>query len=100
MSTIGRNRFRPARGRGQQPGGVVRAGDAADGNSRPLVVPRSRGRSERAAAEFDSDAMAEGPVGTILGRPWYVDNNIPLTFGGGDHQPVHVDHLGRPHLAD
>jgi hypothetical protein len=31
--------------------------------------------------------MAEGPVGTILGRPWYVDANIPLTFGGGTTNP-------------
>jgi hypothetical protein len=31
--------------------------------------------------------MAEGPVVSILGKPWYVDNNIPLTFGGATTNP-------------
>ena len=50
------------------------------------MVPSIQGPFN-AAAEFDTNAMAEGPVGTILGRPWYVDANIPLTRGGGTTNP-------------
>jgi HK97 family phage major capsid protein len=58
---------------------------AADGNSRPLVVPSIQGPFN-AAADMDSPNY-EGIVGNILGRPWYVDNNIPLTFGGATTNP-------------
>ena len=60
---------------------------SGDSNYRPLVVPSIQGPFN-AIADFDSNAMAEGPVGTILGKPWYVDNNIPLTFGGASTNPL------------
>jgi HK97 family phage major capsid protein len=58
MSTISRNRFRPVTAVVSNPAVWFALATAADGNSRPL-----------------------------LGRPWYVDANIPLTFGGGTTNP-------------
>jgi len=58
---------------------------APDGNNRPLVVPSVQG-PWNAAAEMD-DPNYEGLVGSIFGRPWYIDNNIPLTFGGATTNP-------------
>src|SRR6185437_7203208 len=34
------------------------------------------------AAGDSGSPMTEGPVGHVLGLPWHIDPNIPLTFGG------------------
>jgi HK97 family phage major capsid protein len=86
MSLISRNRFRPVTAVVTNPAVWFALATAADGNSRPLVVPSIQGPFN-AVASFDPAAMSEGPVGTILGRPWYVDANIPLTFGGATTNP-------------
>ena len=80
MSQISRNRYRPVTAVVSNPAVWFAMATAGDTNNRPLVVPSVQGPFN-AAAEF-GDMVPEGPVGTILGRPWYVDNNIPLTFGG------------------
>ena len=87
MSQVARNRYRPVTAVVSNPAAWYALATSVDGNSRPLVVPSIQGPFN-AVAEFGNDAMAEGPVGTILGRPWYVDNNIPLTFGGGTTNPL------------
>lgn len=51
-----------------------------DTTGRPLVVPSAQGPFN-AIADPD-DPSYEGLVGSLMGRPWYVDNNIPITFGG------------------
>jgi HK97 family phage major capsid protein len=86
MSQISRNRFRPVTAVVTNPAVWFALATSADTNNRPLVVPSIQGPFN-AAASFDTGAMAEGPVGTILGRPWYVDANIPLTFGGATTNP-------------
>jgi len=59
-----------------------------DGNKRPLVPPSNLGPWNAAAGgDFDPGSPDEGPVGSILGRGWHVDNNIPLTFGGATTNP-------------
>jgi HK97 family phage major capsid protein len=56
-----------------------------DGNKRPLVPVES---AYNPAGVFDDNGPgAEGPVGSILARRWWVDNNIPLTFGGATTNP-------------
>lgn len=88
FSQIGRNRYQRARAVVSNEAVWNSFATATDGNKRPLVVPGSQG-PYNAAGEFgplgDTD---EGPVGSILGRPWYVDNNIPLTFGGATTNPL------------
>jgi hypothetical protein len=80
MSQISRSRYRPVSSVVTNPAVWFAMATAGDSGNRPLVVPSMQGPFN-AAAEF-GDLAAEGPVGSILGRPWYVDNNIPLTFGG------------------
>ena len=80
MSLISRNRYRPVDAVVTNPAVWFAMATAADGNARPLVVPSVQGPFN-ALSVLDS-AGSEGLVGQILGRPWYVDNNIPLTFGG------------------
>ena len=81
MSTISRSRYRPVSAVVTNPAVWFALATAADSNSRPLVVPSVQG-PWNALAAGDMGDVTEGLVGQILGRPWYVDNNIPLTFGG------------------
>jgi HK97 family phage major capsid protein len=88
FSQIGRNRFMRARTLVSNEAVWNSFATATDGNKRPLVPPGNQGPWNAAATgDFDPGAPDEGPVGTILGRTWYVDNNIPLTFGGATTNP-------------
>jgi HK97 family phage major capsid protein len=83
FSQIGRNRFQRARAIVTSEAVWNSFATATDTANRPLVPPSNQGPWNAAATgDFDPGAPDEGPVGTILGRTWYVDNNIPLTFGG------------------
>jgi hypothetical protein len=55
---------------------------ATDTTQRPLIMPAQQGLGYNAAAGDDDGPVSEGPVGHILGVPWILDPNIPLTFGG------------------
>ena len=88
FSQIGRNRFQRARAVVTNEAVWNSFATSTDGNKRPLVPPGNQGPWNAAATgDFDPGAPDEGPVGTILGRTWYVDNNIPLTFGGATTAP-------------
>jgi hypothetical protein len=88
FSTIGRNRFQRARAVVSNEAVWNSFATSTDSNKRPLVPPGNQGPWNAAATgDFDPGAPDEGPVGTILGRTWYVDNNIPLTFGGATTNP-------------
>jgi HK97 family phage major capsid protein len=88
FSQIGRNRFQRARAVVSNEAVWNAFATATDSNKRPLVPPGNQGPWNAAATgDFDPGAPDEGPVGTILGRTWYVDNNIPLTFGGATTNP-------------
>jgi HK97 family phage major capsid protein len=88
FSQIGRNRFLRAKALVSNEAVWNSFATATDGNKRPLVPPSNQGPWNAAATgDFDPGAPDEGPVGSILGRTWYVDNNIPLTFGGASTNP-------------
>jgi HK97 family phage major capsid protein len=82
VSQIARNRFRPPTHIITNPAVWYGLSSAMDTTNRPLVVPQQQGTSFNAAAGDDDGPVAEGPVGHILGIPWLLDPNIPLTFGG------------------
>lgn len=59
---------------------------ALDTSNRPLVVPNSSGPFN---AMGNADAPnSEGPVGTLMGVPVYVDPNIPTNLGAGTNEDV------------
>jgi hypothetical protein len=80
LSKISRLRYANASGIATNPAAWFALSTSGDSNARPLVVPSAQG-PWNAAAEM-SDPDYEGVMGGILGRTWYADNNIPLTFGG------------------
>ena len=82
ISVISRNRFRPVTGLITNPAVWYGMATAMDSQNRPLVVPSQQGNNFNQAAGDDDGPRAEGPVGHILGVPWSIDPNIPLTFGG------------------
>jgi len=57
---------------------------ALDGQNRPLVVPAQSGPNNAAATS--TDLSMEGPVGTLLGLPVYIDPNIPTNLGAGTNE--------------
>ena len=82
VSQIARNRFRPPTHIVTNPAAWYGLSSAMDTTNRPLVVPAQQGLGYNQAAGDDDGPVAEGPVGHILGIPWHLDPNIPLTFGG------------------
>lgn len=82
ISTISRNRFAPPTGIVTNPAVWYGMATAMDSQNRPLVVPAQQGNNFNQAAADDGGPVAEGPVGHMLGLPWFIDPNIPLTFGG------------------
>lgn len=83
FSQIGRNRFQRAKAIVSNEAVWNSFATATDSNKRPLVPPSNQGPWNAAATgDFDPGSPDEGPVGTILGRTWHIDNNLPLTFGG------------------
>lgn len=88
VSVIARNRFRPPTHVITNPAVWYGLASAMDTTNRPLVVPAQQGVGFNQAAGDDDGPVSEGPVAHILGVPWHLDPNIPLTFGGsGATQP-------------
>jgi len=79
-SQIARNRFLPPSAVITNPAVWYALVSAVDTNGRPLVVPEQNGPFN--AVTVDGGPVAEGLVGKVASLPWYVDPNIPLTFGG------------------
>jgi HK97 family phage major capsid protein len=96
LSKISRLRYANASGLVTNPAAWFALATSADTNSRPLVVPAAQGPWNAAAEMGDPDY--EGVVGSILGRTWYADNNIPLTFGGATTNPS-MSTLSAGHVA-
>jgi HK97 family phage major capsid protein len=87
-SQIGRNRFQRMKAVVSNEAVWNSYATSTDANRRPLVVPGAQGPFlMTSTGDFDPGSPDEGLVGSILGRPWYVDNNIPLTFGGASTNP-------------
>jgi hypothetical protein len=82
LSQIARNRFMPPDAAVSNPMAWYALASASDTTNRPLVVPAQQGNNFNQAAGDDDGPRSEGPVGHILGLPWSVDPNIPITFGG------------------
>jgi HK97 family phage major capsid protein len=87
VSVIARNRFRPPTHVITNPAVWYGLASAMDTTARPLVVPAQQGIGFNQAAGDDDGPVSEGPVAHILGVPWYLDPNIPLTFGGATTAP-------------
>lgn len=59
---------------------------ALDSSSRPLVVPgAAHGPHNALGAGMGSDKV-QGPVGSLLGLPVYLDPNVPINLGGGTNE--------------
>lgn len=86
LSQLSRNRFRPPNGAVTNPAVWYALATAGDSTGRPLVVPSAQGPFN-AIAQDTGMPVSEGPVGQILGVPWYLDANVPLTFGGATTPP-------------
>jgi HK97 family phage major capsid protein len=82
LSKIARTRFRPPTRVVTNPAVWYALASASDTTNRPIVMPAQQGLGYNAAAGDDDGPVSEGPVGHILGVPWILDPNIPLTFGG------------------
>jgi HK97 family phage major capsid protein len=80
ISQIARNRFLTPTAIITNPAVWYALTSAIDSQNRPLVVPEQNGPFN--AVEVNGGAQAEGLVGRVQSLPWYVDPNIPLTFGG------------------
>jgi HK97 family phage major capsid protein len=88
LSQLSRNRFLPPSGVISNPAVWYALSTSVDTTGRPIVMPAMQGQGFNAAAGDDDGPQAEGPIGHIQGVPWYLDPNIPLTFGGtGATQP-------------
>jgi HK97 family phage major capsid protein len=88
VSQISRNRFLPPSALVTNPAVWYALAASVDSTGRPLVVPAQQGANFNQAAGDADGPITEGLVGHILGLPWWIDPNIPLTFGGtGAVQP-------------
>jgi HK97 family phage major capsid protein len=88
VSQISRNRFLPPSALITNPAAWYALAASTDSTGRPLVVPAQQGANFNQAAGDADGPITEGLVGHILGLPWWIDPNIPLTFGGtGATQP-------------
>lgn len=77
--------------------------DALDAQNRPLVVPETIAqandrRYDLGSQDRDGDSDLLSPVGTIMGLPVYVDENLPKTQGAGTNQDVIVVADFRKHI--
>ena len=82
LSQISRNRFLPPDGGISNDMAWYALASSVDTTGRPLVVPAQQGQNFNQLAGDDDGPVAEGPVGHILGIPWKLDPNVPITFGG------------------
>ena len=88
ISQIARNRFRPPTRVFSNPAVFYALASAADSTGRPLIIPQGQGPAFNQVAGEPGGPIAQGPMGWVLGVPWFLDPNIPLTFGGtGATQP-------------
>lgn len=88
LSQGARTRFLPFSGLITNPAAWYALSASVDTTGRPIVVPAQQGANFNQAAADADGPLSEGLAGHIQGVPWYVDPNIPLTFGGtGATQP-------------
>lgn len=78
VSQVAKTRFLPADAIVMNPQRWYWLSSQADGNGRPLVVPNSGGPFN--AVGVQTDSVAQGSVGTMLGLPVYLDPNIGSTY--------------------
>lgn len=86
VQRVGSNRFLPATAIFMHPRRWGWFLAALDSQNRPLVVPT--GPNNPTNAVGTADGGAEGPVGTLIGLPVYVDANIPANRGVGVNEDV------------
>jgi HK97 family phage major capsid protein len=99
VSQLSRNRFLPPTGLVTNPAVWYAMNAATDTQGRPLVVPVQQGANFNQAAAADTGAQTEGLVGHILSQPWWIDPNIPLTFGGTGATQPYIGAISNGHTA-
>ena len=78
VSQVAKTRFLPADAIVMNPQRWYWLSSQADGNGRPLVVPNAGGPFN--AVGVQTDVVAQGSVGSMLGLPVYLDPNIGSTY--------------------
>jgi HK97 family phage major capsid protein len=96
-SRIGRSRFLPPTAWVTNSAIWEALSVTVDGNNRPLVVPDQNGPFN--ALAIDSGQAPEGLAGRMLSLPFYVDPNIPLTFGGTSAVQPYLGAISNGHVA-
>lgn len=96
-SRIGRSRFLPPTAWVSNSAIWEALAVSTDGNNRPLVVPDQNGPFN--AIALDSGQAPEGLQGRMLSLPYYVDPNIPLTFGGTSATQPSLGSISNGHTA-
>jgi HK97 family phage major capsid protein len=96
-SRIGRSRFLPPTAWVTNSAVWEALSVTTDGNNRPLVVPDQNGPFN--ALAIDSGDVPEGLAGRMLSLPFYVDPNIPLTFGGTSATQPYIGAISNGHTA-
>lgn len=86
VQRVGSNRFLPATAIFMHPRRWGWFLAALDSQNRPLVVPTAPNNPVNAVGT--NDGGAEGPVGTLMGLPVYVDANIPTNLGAGVNEDI------------
>jgi len=97
-SKLGRNRFLPPTAWIANPAVWEALATAVDGNGRPLVPPDQNGGPFNALSTLDNPVV-EGLAGRLSSLPFYVDPNIPLTFGGTSSTQPYIGAISNGHTA-
>jgi HK97 family phage major capsid protein len=96
-SRIGRSRFLPPTAWVANSALWEALSVTTDGQNRPLVVPDQNGPFN--ALAIDGGQVPEGLAGRMLSLPFYVDPNIPLTFGGTSATQPYLGAISNGHTA-
>lgn len=89
ISQISRKRFRPPSVVVTNPAAWYAMAASTDTTNRPFVMPAPlQGTAYNPLAADTDGPVTAGPVGHILGVPWVLDPNVPLTFGGATSVPL------------
>jgi HK97 family phage major capsid protein len=96
-SRIGRSRFLPATSWVANSAVWEALSTSVDGSNRPLIVPDQNGPFN--AVAVDQGETVEGLAGRLLSLPFYVDPNIPLTFGGTGATQPYIGAISNGHTA-
>jgi HK97 family phage major capsid protein len=97
-SNLGRRRFLPLTAWIANPAVWEALATAVDTTGRPLVPPDQNGGPLNALSTLGNQVV-EGLAGKLSSLPFYVDPNIPLTFGGTSATQPYIGAISNGHTA-